>query len=169
MKLLGRDTAVQFLKFGIVGVSNTAVAMGTYYIVLWIHPSLYLLGHVLGTILSIANAFFWNDRFVFTGNAQDLPSVLRRLGKTYVSYGGTSALSAALLWAEVALFYMDRRIAPVVNLFLTIPLNFIINRSWTFRRDGGKDHRPGETGGVVQDSGKTIAPPAGREHDSRTI
>ena len=70
----------QFIKFGLVGVSNTAVSMAVYYIFLWISPNLYMVGSVLGTILSIANAFFWNDKFVFTGNANDWRSKLKRLG-----------------------------------------------------------------------------------------
>ena len=74
----------QFVKFGLVGVSNTAVSMAVYYIFLWISPDLYMVGSILGTILSIANAFFWNDKFVFTGNANDWRSKLKRLGKTYV-------------------------------------------------------------------------------------
>ena len=68
----------QFIKFGLVGVSNTAVSMAVYYIFLWIDPGLYMVGSILGTILSIANAFFWNDKFVFTGNANDWRSKLRR-------------------------------------------------------------------------------------------
>ena len=52
----------QFIKFGLVGVSNTAVSMAVYYIFLWISPDLYMVGSVLGTILSIANAFFCVDR-----------------------------------------------------------------------------------------------------------
>lgn len=47
----------QFIKFGLVGVSNTAVSMAVYYIFLWISPDLYMVGSILGTILSIANAF----------------------------------------------------------------------------------------------------------------
>ena len=68
----------QFIKFGLVGVSNTAVSMAVYYIFLWISPDLYMFGSILGTILSIANAFFWNDKFVFTGNANDWRSKLKR-------------------------------------------------------------------------------------------
>lgn len=124
---------IQFLKFGLVGLSNTAVSMGVYYVFLWINSDLYMLGSILGTILSIANAFFWNDRFVFTGNQRDAKSVLKRLGKTYVSYGGTSLLSTALLWIEVSALGISKVIAPVVNLIVTIPLNFIINKFWTFR------------------------------------
>ena len=105
----------QFIKFGLVGVSNTAVSMAVYYIFLWIDPGLYMVGSILGTILSIANAFFWNDKFVFTGNANDWRSKLKRLGKTYVSFG------------------VSKTIAPIVNLLVTIPLNFIINKLWTFK------------------------------------
>lgn len=123
----------QFIKFGLVGVSNTVVSMVVYYIVLFIDPDLYLLGSILGTIVSIANAFYWNDKFVFSGNRQDWRSKLKRLGKTYISYGGTSILSNVLLWVEVAFFGVSRAIAPIVNLLVTIPLNFVINKLWTFR------------------------------------
>lgn len=124
----------QFFKFGLVGLSNTAVSMAVYYLILWLNPSLYMLGSILGTILSIANAFFWNDRFVFKGNDNCFRSKMRRLGKTYVSYGGTSALSTVLLWLEVSVFGVSKTWAPVVNLLITIPLNFLINKLWTFKK-----------------------------------
>lgn len=124
----------QFAKFGLVGISNTAVSMGIYYLFLWIDDDLYMLGSILGTIISIANAFIWNDLFVFTGNPKDFRSVMARLGKTYVSYGGTSLLSNLLLWLEVALLHVSKVYAPIVNLLITIPLNFLINKFWTFKQ-----------------------------------
>lgn len=124
----------QFFKFGVVGVSNTVVSMAVYYFILWIDPALYLVGNVLGTVLSIANAFVWNDLFVFSGNPRDLKSVLYRLGKTYISYGGTSLLSMFLLWLEVTLLGISKVYAPIVNLLITIPLNFMINKFWTFKK-----------------------------------
>ena len=123
----------QFTKFGLVGVSNTAVSMAVYYFFLWLNPNLYMLGSVLGAVLSILNAFIWNDLFVFTGNPKDIKSVLKRLLKTYVSYGGTSILSNVLLWLEVALFNVSKVYAPIVNLLITIPLNYLINKFWTFK------------------------------------
>lgn len=53
---------------------------------------------------------------------------MKRLGKTYISYGGTSILSDVLLWVEEAFFDVSRAIAPIVNLLVTIPLNFVINK-----------------------------------------
>lgn len=126
-------TFLQFIKFGLVGVSNTAVSMACYYLFLWLDPDLYLVGSIVGTVVSIANAFFWNDKFVFKGTERDWRSKVKRLGKTYVSYGGTSILSNVLLWVEVSFFAVNKSIAPIVNLLVTIPLNFVINKFWTFR------------------------------------
>lgn len=128
-----KKTIVQFLKFGMVGVSNTAVSMGIYYLFLWIDSDLYMLGSIVGTILSIANAFFWNDRFVFNSKNKQSTNVLVRLGKTYISYGGTSILTNVLLFLEVSVFAVNKTVAPIINLIITIPLNFLINKFWTFR------------------------------------
>ncbi|MBS1467008.1 MAG: GtrA family protein, partial [Subdoligranulum sp.] len=37
------------------------------------------------------------------------------------------------LWIEVTFFSVSKTIAPIVNLLVTIPLNFIINKLWTFK------------------------------------
>ena len=127
-----KKLVVQFAKFGLVGLSNTLVSWVCYYLFLWIDEDLYMVGSIVGTVASIANAFFWNDRFVFKGGENDWKSKLKRLGKTYVSYGGTSLLSIVLLWIEVQLG-ASKTLAPIVNLIITIPLNFLINKFWTFR------------------------------------
>lgn len=128
-----KELIVQFIKFGLVGVSNTLVSWACYYLILWIDDRLYVLGSVVGAVVSIANAFFWNDKFVFKGNENDWRSKLRRLGKTYVSYGGTSLLGVFLVWIEVSCFGLSKALAPPVTLIITIPLNFLINKFWTFR------------------------------------
>lgn len=108
--------------------------MAVYYVFLWINQDLYMIGSVLGTVLSIANAFVWSDLFVFSGNSRDFKSVMKRLAKTYVSYGGTSLLSTILLWVEVTILHVSRIYAPIVNLLITIPLNFVINKFWSFKK-----------------------------------
>ena len=126
------DIILQFIKFGLVGVSNTLVAWACYYLFLWFDEDLYMVGSVVGTVVSIANAFFWNDKFVFKSDNNDWRSKLKRLGKTYVSYGGTSLLGILLLWIEVRFLGISKVIAPLVNLLITIPLNFFMNKYWTF-------------------------------------
>lgn len=129
-----KENILQFIKFGLVGVSNTLVSMTCYYVVLFINEKWYMIGSILGTVLSIANAFYWNDKYVFKNSNNDKKSKLKRLGKTYISYGGTSILSNLLLYLEVSIFAINKTIAPIVNLIITIPLNFIINKIWTFKK-----------------------------------
>ena len=127
-----KDIILQFVKFGLVGVSNTLVAWACYYFFLWLDEDLYMIGSVVGTVVSIANAFFWNDKYVFKSDNNDWRSKLKRLGKTYVSYGGTSLLGILLLWIEVRFWGISKAIAPPLNLIITIPLNFLLNKFWTF-------------------------------------
>ena len=139
----------QFFKFGMVGVSNTVVSMAIYYLFLWIDEDLYLVGSIVGTVVSILNAFIFNELFVFSGNSRDLKSLAARLGKTYISYGGTSILSNVLLWIEVAFLSISKVYAPVINLFITIPLNFVINKFWTFKKS--RNQKSEDEEGTQQD------------------
>lgn len=58
MKIPQKDTVIQFLKFGMVGVSNTAISLLIYYFFLWLSEELYLVGSIVGWIVSVANSFF---------------------------------------------------------------------------------------------------------------
>ena len=129
---------VQFIKFGLVGVSNTLISWICYYGILWFDNDLYMVGGAVGTVVSIANAFFWNEHFVFKDGDRDFKSKFKRLIKTYISYGGTSALSMLLLWIEVDHFGLSKVFVPPLNLIITIPLNFILNKFWTFRKARSK-------------------------------
>lgn len=128
-----KQTLIQFVKFGIVGVSNTAISLLVYYIVLWINENWYLAGNVAGWVISVANAFFWNERYVFTQENRGFAATLKRIGKTYLSYGATFLLSTILLYLEVDIWHWSAVISPLVNLLITIPLNFLLNKFWTFR------------------------------------
>ena len=127
-----KESVSQFVKFGLVGVSNTIVSWACYYLFLWIDESLYLIGGIVGTIVSIANAFYWNDKYVFKSVDNDWRSKLKRLGRTYVSYGGTSLFVMLLLWIEVNCLDISKALVPPINLIITVPLNFLINKFWTF-------------------------------------
>lgn len=132
MRWPDRNSIMQFIKFGVVGVSNTAVSLAIYYLVLWIDLRLYLLGNVLGWIVSVANAFFWNNKYVFQRSVSGTEELLKKLGKTYLSYGATFLLSTGLLYLEVDIFCWSAVFSPVLNLLITIPLNFLLNKFWTF-------------------------------------
>ena len=125
----------QFIKFGLIGVSNTGIALFIYYIFVWFEKSLYQLGNVIGWLVSVAWSCYWNNRFVFTQEQNNFKQMLKRLLKSYVSYGSTFLLSVILLHVEIEWWKMSEKIAPIANLLLTIPLNFILSKYWTFRKE----------------------------------
>ena len=125
-----RQTIVQFIKFGIIGASNTLVSTSIYYIFVWIDPKLYFVGNVVGWVVSVFNSFFWNNRFVFK-NSQF--SWWQKLLRTYLAYGGSFIVGSITLALLVSILGVSAWLAPWINMVITIPLNFILNKFWAFK------------------------------------
>ena len=133
----------QFIRFGIVGLSNTLLG----YIIYAISLKLMRLAGVFGNvdiyiaqfimfILSVAWSFYWNNRFVFVKDDNENRNVLKALVKTYISYAFTSLILAeALLVLWVNVLGINEFIAPVLSLLITVPLNFLIQKFWAFRKE----------------------------------
>ena len=123
----------QFIKFGIVGVSNTLIAYIAYSICVYVGIH-YLIANALGFFISVLNAYYWSDRFVFKKGEGEARSAIWTLAKTYVAYGSTGLLLASiLLYLYVDKLHISEYIAQLLVLVVTIPLNFIINKFWSFK------------------------------------
>lgn len=125
---------MQFIKFGIVGVSNTMVAYVIYLICVLLGTH-YLVGSIVGFVVSVLNSFYWNNKYVFKNNeASASRSIWKTLLKTFMAYGFTGLILANVLlvvWVDV--LNISKIIAPLINLIITIPLNFVINKLWAFK------------------------------------
>lgn len=125
-----KETALQFFKFGIVGMSNTLIYLIIYYALIQLGIS-YILSNALGFIVSIVNAYFWNERVVFKNNEGKR---FNKFLKVFIAYSGTFALSSALLYLLVSVIGVSKYIAPIINLMVTIPLNFILIKYWALKK-----------------------------------
>lgn len=122
--------AEQFVKFGIVGVFNTLISLVVYYCFIAIATDLYLIGSIVGFVVSVLNSYYWNNRYVFRDVDRNH---VKALAKTYLSYGFTGGVSIVLLIFLVEVVNVSEVLAPIVNLAITIPLNFILNKYWAYR------------------------------------
>lgn len=131
--LLNRFSISQFVKFGIVGISNTLIAYIVYSTCIYVGIN-YLLANAIGFFVSVLNAYYWSDRFVFKkGEGEDRCAVWT-LVKTYLAYGSTGLLLASiLLYLYVDKLQVSEYIAQLLVLVVTIPLNFVINKFWSFK------------------------------------
>lgn len=126
----------QFIKFGLVGVSNTLISLGIYYLMVWLGCH-YLLANIVGFIVSVINSFFWNSKFVFKEKEEN--SKVKSFVKMTCSYGSTFLLSNGLMILFIDIIGWSKYIAPILCLFVTIPLNFLLNKIWAFKdKTGGK-------------------------------
>lgn len=125
-----KTVLVQFIKFGIIGASNTVVSTTIYYLFVWISKDLYFVGNVVGWVISVFNGFFWNNRFVFTESEF---SWWQKLLRTYMAYGGSFIIGSLTLILQVQVFGISEWLAPWINMVITIPLNFILNKFWAFK------------------------------------
>lgn len=120
----------QFIRFGLVGLSNTGISLGVYYVFILIDKDLYLIGNTIGFFVSVLNAYYWSNKFVFQKSEK---GHLKPLVKTYLSYGITFLLSTVLLFIMVQYLQVRETIAPLLVLVVTIPLNFLLNKYWSFK------------------------------------
>ena len=132
---------LQFVKFGIVGVSNTVISYILYTVSLlglrasglWADAD-YLAAQGFSFVLSVICSFNWNNKAVFVLEDGKQRSIWKSLLKTYVSYSFTGLfLSTLLLVLWVQVLHISEFIAPLMNLFISVPVNFFINKFWAFK------------------------------------
>lgn len=130
---------VQFIKFGIVGVSNTLVSYLLNLLCLFMLDKYdvaydYLIANTVAFILGVLWSFYWNERFVFTEKQEGYRSNrLVRLLKMYLSYGFTGIiLNNVLSYVWISVLGISKVIAPLINSAIGVPINYVLNKKWTF-------------------------------------
>ncbi len=123
---------VQFIKFGIVGLSNTLISYVVYLVGVRFGMH-YLLASVLGFVISVLNSFYWNNKYVFQQGDEER-NLWLTLVKTFMAYASTGlVLANILLYIWVDVLGISEYLGPIINLVITVPLNFVINKLWAFR------------------------------------
>lgn len=132
----------QFIRFCIVGVTNTiisfTVSYSTIFTVIYFNNNiskdntlLIFIASFLGFIISALNAFYWNNKFVFKKTTK---SNLKPLLKSYGCYGLVFLLSFLLNSVVFTkLLNIPNIFIPVLQIFICTPLNFITNKFWAFK------------------------------------
>ena len=119
----------QFIKFIIIGFSNLGISLLTYYILVLLNIN-YQIANIFAFILGSINGYFWNKKWVFKKNGE----IKATLIKFYISYIFTWFISAVLLYLWIDIFKISAFIAPILNLFITTPINYILNKTWVFKK-----------------------------------
>lgn len=129
------QSLIQFIKFAIIGFSNTLISYLVYVIGVYFGLH-YLLASVMGFVISVLNSFYWNNKYVFR-QEEGKRNLWYTLAKTFLSYGATGlVLANILLYLWVDILHISEYLGPIMNLMITVPLNFVLNKFWAFRTIG---------------------------------
>lgn len=128
-----KNLIIQFIKFGTVGAINTvlsyAITNGCYYILHWNEQ----ICNIIAFIITVYISFILNSKFVFNENGEK-PNFWKALIKVYASYSITGLfLTAILLYLEEQILGIPHYIATLMNLVVTIPINFLLNKFWAYK------------------------------------
>lgn len=120
---------MSFVKFLLVGASNTIILFVVYYAVILVGGSeLYLVGQGIGYFAGVINSYIWNSRFVFSkGNVGAGAFV-----KMCLCYVLTYFVQTWLLYLQVNTLGVSEFIAPVIAVVITTVINYFLNRFFAF-------------------------------------
>jgi putative flippase GtrA len=120
---------VQFVKFGIVGVSNTLLTFLVYTLLLKVFGVWYLAASGIGFVIGATNSFLLNRRWTFHGHVGDALTPVRWAIVQTTGLG----LNEGLLYLFVHDARVDKLISQVFATGVVTVSTFFANRAWTFR------------------------------------
>ena len=120
---------VQFVKFGIVGVSNTLLTLAVYTVLLKVFGVWYLAASAIGFVVGATNGFLLNRRWTFREHVGDALTPVRWGIVQTCGLG----INEGLLFLFVHDARLDKLLAQVCATAVVTVSTFFVNRAWTFR------------------------------------
>lgn len=120
----------QFIKFCFVGVSNVIITLACYYLIIAINRKIYIIANTVGYVAGVVNAYYLNSKWVFKMKESSLKIFL----KTFVCYLITYFIQTSFLYIAIEVLNWSEILAPIVNIIITTPINFLLNKIVAYKR-----------------------------------
>jgi putative flippase GtrA len=124
-----RIPLIQFIKFNIVGIINTAITYGIYSLLVYLgvhHQIAVLCDYTFGIMIS----FFFNKHMTFKIKERTSPGMLFRMILSYVFILG---VNMAALWVLVDTLLFNKYLSQIAALALVSVLSFTAQKFFVFR------------------------------------
>lgn len=123
----------QFILFGIIGFVNTVLSLVIYWICVGIGIH-YFLANAIAFIITVAISYVLNNVITFKSSSESAHFSVEKMIKVYASYFFTGiVLSSILLYFYNDIVGININLSPVINLFITVPTNFLLNKYWVYK------------------------------------
>lgn len=128
-RMLRMPLFLQFLKFGIVGVSNTLIFFAVYTLLLKAFGVWYVAASGIGFAVGAVNGFLWNRAWTFKGHVGDALTPVR----WFVVQTCGLLLNLGLVYLFVDGVGLGELVGQAVTIVIVTLVTFFANRAWTFR------------------------------------
>ena len=127
-KFLGDPASrTQIIKFCCVGILNTVVGYGAFFIL--VNYLYYLAALLAAHIIGVIHSYLWNKYWIFRSRKTTLAEFV----KFNVIYVVVFVVNAAALYACVDILSADPKIAQLILLPLITVISFFGQKLWTFK------------------------------------
>ena len=131
---------LQFVKYVIVGLINTAIYYGIYYLMLQLGFS-YALSLTVGTIAGVINSYFWNKYFTFRTKKRTVAETVKFL----IVYGVQYLSNLLIIYLCVEYLGITEELAGLAAIGIGTFIGFFGHKFWSFKPNNtffeGKDHQ----------------------------
>ena len=120
---------IQFVRFGIVGISNTLLTALMIWILLKVlHYSDYF-SNIVGYIVGLVNSFIWNRKWTFDSKTK----VTDTLYKFILTFGVSYLFQLGNLYILLRYTSIDSYISQLLSIVVYTGINFVLNKIYTFK------------------------------------
>jgi len=123
----------QFIKYVFVGLINTAIYYGIYYLMLKLGFS-YALSLTVGTIAGVVNSYFWNKYFTFRTKKITVSETLKFL----LVYGVQYLSNLFIIYLCVEYLGISKELAGLAAIGIGTFIGYFGHKFWSFKENGYK-------------------------------
>ena len=117
----------QIIKFCGVGILNTIVGYGAFFLL--VNYLYYLVALLIAHIIGVIHSFLWNKYWVFKTKKFNLGEFI----KFNVIYAVVFIVNAVALFVCVDIIYVDPKLAQLFLLPIITVVSFFGQKLWTFK------------------------------------
>ncbi|MGJ9383117.1 GtrA family protein [Salipaludibacillus sp. CF4.18] len=121
MEKVMKQTNREFIRFIVVGIINTFHYYVSYLLLHGIFGINYMVAHIAGFLISFVISFYLNSLFTFKVK----PTLVKFL-QFPVTQLFNITVSSLCVYIFIEQFQMESTTAPILSIFITIPLTFIV-------------------------------------------
>lgn len=128
--MIPRATAIQFIRFCLIGLLNTGIHYGVFLLLLRLAGIHYLVATVVGYCCGVINSYCMNRTWTFQGAASQRH---REFAKFFWVNTVSLGVNVVALKVSVAYLYIPEEFALILAIGVSTVTNFLGNKFWTFK------------------------------------